>query len=137
MWRYDKIEREKYAVVAGPLPTEATAGEGAEVAAALRPATATSLSGGATRQREFESRHHHPAHRHKDLEQQQQQPCNLDLARWKGERFSPRVETRCRNAVSRYAFLNGLMAGVSGNESQFFHTFVSHSPRFLLAENAF
>lgn len=32
---------------------------------------------------------------------------------------SPRVETRCRNAVSRYAFLNGLMADVSGNESPF------------------
>lgn len=32
---------------------------------------------------------------------------------------SPRVETRCRNAVSRYAFLNGLMADVSENESPF------------------
>lgn len=41
---------------------------------------------------------------------------------------SPRVETRCRNAVSRYAFLNGLMAGVSGNESFVPRSF--REPRF-------
>lgn len=86
--RYDKTERKSRAVVAGSLPAEAAAGEGAEVAAALRPATTTGLSGGAPRQRRFQRLEscylHQPAHRHKDLEQQ---PYNLDLARWKGERF--------------------------------------------------